>query len=101
MTEPDWPAIERDYRETPNPVRRLARRHNVPEATLRARAKREGWERGRKPLSRLEIVRNAGAAGMDPLDYMLAIMRDENEDLDVRCDMAIAAAPYCHRKAGR
>jgi len=36
---------------------------------------------------------------MTPLDFMLKIMRDPNEDPERRCRMAVAAAPYVHRKA--
>ena len=36
------------------------------------------------------------AAGLTPLDFMLKVMRDENELPDVRLDAAKAAAPYVH-----
>ena len=36
---------------------------------------------------------------MTPLDFMLAVMRDEDQDLKVRTAMAQAAAPYIHGKA--
>lgn len=36
------------------------------------------------------------ASGLTPLDYMLKVMRDEDEVLDVRLDAAKAAAPYVH-----
>jgi hypothetical protein len=32
------------------------------------------------------------------LDYLLSIMRDENEDKRERLDAAKAAAPYCHAR---
>jgi hypothetical protein len=35
---------------------------------------------------------------MTPLDYLLSIMRDENEDGRQRIDAAKAAAPYCHAR---
>ena len=38
--------------------------------------------------------KRALAGGMTPLDYMLSIMRDENEDKRERLDAAKAAAPY-------
>lgn len=37
-------------------------------------------------------------AGMSPLDYMLAVMRDETADPQRRDRMAQAAAPYVHAK---
>lgn len=36
------------------------------------------------------------ASGMTPLDYMMSVMRDQNEAPDVRLDAAKAAAPYVH-----
>jgi hypothetical protein len=33
-----------------------------------------------------------------PLDFMLAIMRDECLPLSIRLKVAMAAAPYCHPK---
>jgi hypothetical protein len=38
--------------------------------------------------------------GMSPLDYMLKVMRDPSEDPGRRDRMAVAAAPYLHRKTG-
>ena len=39
-------------------------------------------------------------AGLTPLEYMLAVMRDETQDPERRLRMAIAAAPFVHAKAG-
>jgi hypothetical protein len=36
--------------------------------------------------------------GMMPLDYLLGIMRDEDQDARWRLDAAKAAAPYCHAR---
>ena len=36
------------------------------------------------------------ASGLTPLDYMLSVLRDEDNALDVRLDAAKCAAPYCH-----
>lgn len=38
------------------------------------------------------------ASGLTPLDYMLAVMRDETIASDRRDDMAKASAPYVHPK---
>lgn len=38
------------------------------------------------------------ASGLTPLDYMLAVMRDETIAVDRRDDMAKASAPYVHPK---
>lgn len=36
--------------------------------------------------------------GMLPLDYMLAVMRNEDEDPEMRFEAAKAAAPYMHAR---
>jgi hypothetical protein len=55
---------------------------------------------GRKPGATTrrtrEIAERAIAEGVPPLEYMLAVMRDEQADLHRRDEMAKAAAPYIH-----
>ena len=62
--------------------------------------KREGA--GRKPgsVSKLdaEARRKAIEGGPTPLDFLLEIMRDENQEARARLDAAKAAAPYCHAR---
>jgi hypothetical protein len=62
--------------------------------------RREGA--GRKPgsVSKLdaEARRKAMEGGMMPLDYLLGIMRDQDQDARWRLDAAKAAAPYCHAR---
>ena len=43
-----------------------------------------------------DIALAAINAGMTPLEYMLAVMRDPGADQVRRDRMAMAAAPYCH-----
>jgi hypothetical protein len=38
------------------------------------------------------------ASGLTPLDFMLAVMRDEQAPLDLRFEAAKSAAPYVHAK---
>ena len=38
------------------------------------------------------------AQGITPLDYMLGVVRNEQEDKTVRLDAAKAAAPYVHAR---
>ena len=42
----------------------------------------------------------AALENLTPLEYMLKVMRDPNEDEDRRARMAIAAAPFCHARKG-
>lgn len=45
------------------------------------------------------VVEGARVSDISPLEYMLAVMRDETQPKEIRDQMAIAAAPYVHRKA--
>ena len=38
------------------------------------------------------------ASGLTPLDYMLTVLRNEENEAPVRLDAAKAAAPYVHAK---
>ena len=55
---------------------------------------------GRKPgtanTRTREIADKAAQEGITPLEYMLAVMRDETAETAHRHDMAKAAAPYIH-----
>lgn len=46
----------------------------------------------------VERERMLAASGLMPLDYMLAVLRDESEPVERRSWAANAAAPYCHPK---
>ena len=55
---------------------------------------------GRKPgaatTKTREIANKAVEAGISPLEYMLAVLRDEGNDTTARFEAAKAAAPYVH-----
>jgi len=55
---------------------------------------------GRKKgsLNKRTIAIEKGAKGMLPLDFMLKVMRDPKQTIDLRCEMAKAAAPYLHAR---
>lgn len=55
-----------------------------------------GRQKGTPNKRTQEVVAKIEASGLTPLDYMLQVMRDVNEVLDVRLDAAKAAAPYVH-----
>lgn len=48
----------------------------------------------------VEAVLGAVKSGITPLEYMLKVMRDSKQPAPRRDDMARAAAPYVHAKAG-
>ena len=60
--------------------------------------KREGAGRPKGSVNKATAERQAvvAASGLTPLDYMLALMRDEGADEAKRLDAAKAAAPYVH-----
>lgn len=45
-----------------------------------------------------ETADRAAAEGLTPLDYLLGVLRDEDNDPALRMDAAKAAAPYVHAK---
>lgn len=59
---------------------------------------RAGRPKGAKAVVTQEAIRKAGE-GETPLEYMLRVMRDEDQATDRRDKMAIGAAPYMHAKA--
>ena len=62
--------------------------------------RREGAGRKPESVSKLdaEARKKANEGGVMPLDFLLGIMRDENQDARSRLDAAKAAAPYCHAR---
>lgn len=49
-------------------------------------------------VKKINIKAAAKKAGVSPLDFMLAVMNDDDEDMKLRAQMAVAAAPYVHAK---
>ena len=60
------------------------------------RKKTGGRQKGTRNKLTAQREAEIAASGLTPLDYMLRILRDENEDTPRRDEMAKAAAPYCH-----
>lgn len=57
-----------------------------------------GRPKGSKNLVKADILKEAIGEGETPLMFMLELMRDPKQPLDIRTDMAKAAAPYVHSK---
>lgn len=61
---------------------------------------------GRKPkavsdaVKACEIAAKRSGGDLTPLDFMLALMRDDKQDIKLRMAMAQAAAPFIHAKPG-
>ena len=79
MSEPrtaavDWESVEADYTAGVLSVRELARKHQVPESTVRSTAKQRNWSR---PLESkiVQAAKNAAAA-VDPATGAVAAQAD-------------------------
>jgi phage terminase small subunit len=64
----------------------------------RPRTKPRGPTKTSLPKVPKDITAAAKAAGLRPLEYMLAVLNDAAADETRRDRMAIAAAPYCHAR---
>jgi hypothetical protein len=53
-------------------------------------------KRAPTPATAAETLAQIRASGITPLDYMLAVMRDEGVEPAKRLDAAKAAAPFVH-----
>lgn len=57
-----------------------------------------GRQKGSRNRKTAELQEKVAAEGVTPLDYMLEVLRDGNQTLDVRLEAAKSAAPYVHAK---
>jgi hypothetical protein len=57
-----------------------------------------GRKRGSPNRATAAKAAEIAKSGLTPLDYMLSVMRDRDEDPSRRLDAAKAAAPYVHPK---
>lgn len=68
------------------------------------RANSGGWRpgAGAKPrqLEAAQVAKAATQANVTPLEYLLSLVADEGQPLDVRMRAAGMALPYCHGKKG-
>lgn len=62
--------------------------------------KRDGAGRRAGTINKASAAKRAEieASGLTPLDYMLTVMRDEQNPADMRLDAAHKAAPFVHPK---
>lgn len=67
---------------------------------MAAGGRRPGAGRPKGTVNKLndEVRAKALAGGVSPLDYLLAILRDETKPQETRIDVAKAAAPYVHAR---
>jgi hypothetical protein len=60
--------------------------------------RRGGRQKGTRNKRDALFYAAASSPDVAPLDFMLALMRDPQAPIDVRLDMAVAAAPFVHTK---
>jgi hypothetical protein len=53
-----------------------------------------GRKKGTPNKRTTEFAKSLAASGRDPVEFMLTVMTDEGQPLDMRMDAAKAAAPY-------
>lgn len=63
---------------------------------LKGQPKTGGRKAGTPNRVTAQRAAEIAASGLTPLDYMLAVLRDDAAEVARRDDMAKAAAPYCH-----
>jgi hypothetical protein len=51
-----------------------------------------------KSDQKADIQAEAQAENLTPLEFMLKVMNNPNEDKDLRARMAVSAAPFCHAR---
>lgn len=61
-------------------------------------AKTGGRAKGTPNKRTVEVIAAVEASGLTPLDYMLSILRDDSNEVNVRFEAAKAAAPYVHAR---
>ena len=57
-------------------------------------------EKHGKPGITSDVIEGAATENIDPLTYMLKVMNDQRADKYRRDRMAVAAAPFVHRRKG-
>jgi len=67
-----------------------------PPGTKSSKKKTAKKTHGKKPSIPSDILADAKAEKLDPLEYMLKVMNDPNADPARRDRMAVAAAPFVH-----
>ena len=74
----------------------------VDESGFKTEAAPKNWPFGKAPPPppAPEPPPEPDLTGLMPLDYLLQIMRDADEDKGRRMQAATLAAPYCHPKKG-
>lgn len=57
-----------------------------------------GRKKGSPNKATIERQKEIADSGLTPLEYMISVMRNESNTLEIRMDAAHKAAPYVHPK---
>lgn len=68
----------------------------MPRGGPRTGAGRKAGAVSKATAARKALIEEASKEGLTPLEYMLQVLRNENEEKSVRLDAAKSAAPYMH-----
>ena len=55
-----------------------------------------GRPKGAKGKLDSETAKEVRESGVMPVNFLINVMRDKNQSMDMRVEAAKAAAPYCH-----
>ncbi len=69
MTSVDWLAIEREYRAGQKSVNSIAKKHGIPETSLRRKAKKEGWSRDPAGTQREKVKAHFAGVANDVANF--------------------------------
>ena len=100
LIECNSPILARSHRQALEPVfgRKRGETSEMRPGRRGIGGKRAGAGRPRGAKNKRTLALEAARAnGERPLDFMLRVMRNEAESINIRADMAKAAAPYCQR----
>lgn len=65
---------------------------------MAAGKKTGGRQKGSQNIASVRKAEEIASSGLTPLDYMLSLLRNEEQPLSIRFEAAKAAAPYVHPK---
>ncbi|HLO61709.1 MAG TPA: hypothetical protein VK165_01965 [Azonexus sp.] len=77
---PDWVAIEGEYRAGTDSIRTIADRHGITEGTIRARAKKYGWNRDAAKTKRAIVASRMAGVTQDVTQNVMRNFEDAAAD---------------------
>lgn len=89
------PGAGRPKKQTAAPAKPAAKKQALPKLDAEGYKTDPNW-----PFGKQEPEAPPDLSGLMPLDFLLEVMRNPEEDKGRRMQAATLAAPYCHPKKG-